>query len=302
MEDRFFEVKSLRELKDYDEIYLDSSIFQSMWSEIEELLKEGKRVFYFRRPWKWRELRDRFSGELRERFGKKKSDFGDAYILSKIPRSWKWFREITSIDVELKPLLTLEKVYYKSYQRLLRLKTLGVDVDRDIDEVESRISMMRSKVVEKAKEIIPMFDEIYNRLGLDKDDVNGLYGLAGTLTYLGWPETVIPYHYSLRFLGLYKVKNDKARRFKRIQGNAKRLFMIYTEAIAKKRSIQWPPRLRFQRQLLRELIHLLSRDKGAYLRAGAKTQAGLTRYSARVGPLETYPRSLIIFSVAGLLR
>ncbi|MEM0452753.1 MAG: hypothetical protein QW655_03535 [Nitrososphaerota archaeon] len=122
--DKFFEVESLIELEGYDEVYLDSSIFQNMWSEIGELIRNGRRVFYFRRPWKWRELRSKFAKELKERFGKKKTDFGDAYILSKIPRSWKWFREITPIDVEIKPLLTLEKAYYKNYQRLLKLKVL----------------------------------------------------------------------------------------------------------------------------------------------------------------------------------
>ncbi|MEM3644269.1 MAG: hypothetical protein QW120_04910 [Nitrososphaerota archaeon] len=262
VEDRFFEVESLRELEDHDEVYLDSSIFQSMWSEIGELLREGKRVFYFRRPWKWRELRDGLSEELKKKFGKKKSDFGDAYVLSKIPRTWKWFREITSIDVEIKPLLTLEKFYYKNYQRLLMLKSLSVDVDRDIDEVESRISMIRSKVVKKAREIVPLFNEISRKLGLDEDDINGLYGLAGTLVYLGWPATVQSYHKALRFFGLYKAKGKDGWRFKHIQGNCRRLFQIFAEAIAKKRSIQWPPRLRDQRKLLRELIYTLQEIRG----------------------------------------
>lgn len=125
-EDRFLDVDSLVWLGNYDEIYIDSSIFQNMWSDLRELLKIGKKIFYFRRPWKWRELRERYADELRTKFGKKKSDYGDAYILSKIPRDWKHFREITYIDVEIKPLLTLEKVYYKNYQRLLKLRELGV--------------------------------------------------------------------------------------------------------------------------------------------------------------------------------
>lgn len=256
VKDEFFEADSLIDLRDYDEIYLDSSIFHNMWSDIRELLNMGKRVYYFRRPWKWRELREKYANELKARFGKKKTDYGDAYILSKIPLNWKWFREITYIDAEIRPLLTLEKTYYKNYQRLSRLKDLGVDVDKDIDEVRYRMHRIRSEVVEKALEMIPRFKEIRRKLRLE-EDLNGLYGLAGTLIYLGWPSTIIPYHYSLRYLGLYKAKGKDGRRLKHSQNNCRRLFMILAQAITRRRSDSWPPKYRYQRKLLRELTHLL---------------------------------------------
>jgi hypothetical protein len=82
--DIFFEVDSLTELKDYDEIYLDSSLFPNMWQQLRELVSNGKRVYYFTRPWKWEEARERFRDELKARTGKvSKSDEEDAYILGR---------------------------------------------------------------------------------------------------------------------------------------------------------------------------------------------------------------------------
>jgi hypothetical protein len=55
-EDVFIEVDSLMELKDYDKIYLDSSIFPNMWGQLRELISNGGRIYYFARPWKWKSL------------------------------------------------------------------------------------------------------------------------------------------------------------------------------------------------------------------------------------------------------
>ena len=40
-------------------------------------------------------------------------------------------------------------------------------------------------MVAKAREIWPRFMEIATELGLDKNNLGGFTGLAGTLTYLG---------------------------------------------------------------------------------------------------------------------
>ncbi len=78
----FFKVDSLTELNDYDEIYLDSSLFPSMWQQLRELISNGKRVYYFTRPWKWKEIRERFKEGLKAKIGKvSKTDKGDAYLL-----------------------------------------------------------------------------------------------------------------------------------------------------------------------------------------------------------------------------
>ena len=69
--DIFFEVDSLTELKDYDEIYLDSSLFPNIWQQLRELISNGRRIYYFTRPWKWEEMRrERFRDELKAKIGK----------------------------------------------------------------------------------------------------------------------------------------------------------------------------------------------------------------------------------------
>jgi len=79
--DEFFEVQRLVDLRDYDEIYLDSLLFPGIWIELRELIVDGRSVYYFTRPWRWRDLRRRFKDDLKERFKIKevgKTDFGDA--------------------------------------------------------------------------------------------------------------------------------------------------------------------------------------------------------------------------------
>jgi hypothetical protein len=46
---------------------------------LRELISNGKRIYYFTRPWKWEEARKRFKDELKAKTGKvSKSDKGDA--------------------------------------------------------------------------------------------------------------------------------------------------------------------------------------------------------------------------------
>jgi len=114
--DIFFEVNELTELKDYDEIYLDSSLFPNMWQQLRELVSNGKRVYYFTRSWKWEEARERFRDDLKARVGKYRRVMkGDAYILWKIyelslikRNTHRYFKPLTIIDVELRPLLMRE--------------------------------------------------------------------------------------------------------------------------------------------------------------------------------------------------
>mgnify|MGYP001626227184 CR=1 FL=1 len=51
-EDIFFELDDLRELTvEYDEVYLDSSIFSNMWVQLKSSIQDGRRVYYFARSW-----------------------------------------------------------------------------------------------------------------------------------------------------------------------------------------------------------------------------------------------------------
>jgi len=106
-EDGFFEVEDLAEFAGrYDEVYLDSALFPNMWPQLKALIDDGARVFYFAWPWKWKRLRKKYAKELEKRFGREKTDHGDAHILLRIcDEVPKAFREITPFDAEFKPLL-----------------------------------------------------------------------------------------------------------------------------------------------------------------------------------------------------
>jgi len=167
--DRFFEEDKLADLKDYGEIYLDSLLFPGIWSELRKLTADRRSVYYFTRPWRWRELRNRFGDDLKRRLKAKdmrKTDFGDAYLLWKVyevsvakVNLEKWFRMITPIDVELRPLLTMERVYERWLRKACQYEALGVDMGADINLFRDKLEGLRRVIVAKAREIWPRFIE-----------------------------------------------------------------------------------------------------------------------------------------------
>jgi len=254
----FFEVNELTELKDYDEIYLDSSLFPNMWQQLRELISNGRRVYYFTRPWKWEEARERFRDELKARTGKiSKSDKGDAYILWKIyelslikNNTHRYFKPLTIIDVELRPLLMKEQMLYRNLQRVRNASIIGIDVGSNVRILEEMVEDVRREVVDKAIKIIPRFIDIANSLGLDGDDINGLAGLAGELVY----NRSMSYSSSVRFHGLYKAKGFDARKKKKYNSKAQRYLLMLTNAIISKNGDKPSPKLKDMRRVLKMLI------------------------------------------------
>jgi len=179
--ERFFNVGSLLELRGYRRIFLDSSLFPGMWSELKELVPDGVEVYYFTRPWRWRELRKRFRDDLKERFKSgdvRKTDYdGDAYVLWMVyevgvakGNPHKWFKPITLVDVELRPLLMLERGAWKVVQRLKARKVLGIEIP--VDEVklsEEVLRNIRLRVVETAEKVMPWSMRVAEKLGLRMD-------------------------------------------------------------------------------------------------------------------------------------
>ena len=271
--DEFFEVQRLVDLRDYDEIYLDSLLFPGIWIELRELIIDGHNVYYFTRPWRWRELRNRFSNDLRQRLNDvRKTDLGDAYVLWKIYETsiikdnlHKWFKPITIIDVNLKPLLMLERMYNQRLRRTRQYAALGVDVSADMKLFKERYQDLRRIIVAKAKEVWPRFMEIAAKLGLGEDDLGGLTGLAGTLTYLGWPLRKPSMHKLRRYLGLYKPSKEDRMKFmertgkrfqRRYSGSARRYLNMLTNAVLAKDG-RHLPKARDEKEVLRKLIETL---------------------------------------------
>jgi hypothetical protein len=256
--DVFFEVNELTELKDYDEIYLDSSLFSNMWQQLRELVSNGRRVYYFTRPWKWEEARERFRDGLKAKVGRvSKSDEGDAYILWKIyelslikRNTHRYFKPLTIIDVELRPLLMKEEMLYRNLQRMRNASVIGVDFGSDVKMLEKMVEDARKEVVDKAVQIIPKFIDIANILGLDRDDINGLAELARLLVY----DKFTSYKKSINYLGLYKARGRDGRRNKKYSRKIQRYLIMLTNTILWKNGEKHPPTFKDMRRILRMVI------------------------------------------------
>jgi len=269
--DVFIEVDSLTELKDYDEIYLDSSLFPNMWKQLRELVSNGRKVYYFAKPWKWREIRQRFKEELKTRTGKvSKTDNGDAYLLWKVyelslvkNNTHKYFKPLIIVDVELRPLLMKEELLYKNLQRVQNASMVGVDVGSDAKVLEKMVEDVRREIIDKATRLIPRFIDIAKNLGLDIDDVNGLIGLAGLLVYI----KSASYQKSVKYLGLYKAKGRDAWKIKKYSRRAQRHLIMLTNTILWKNGECRPPRYRDLRKILKTIIE--SRKQIRFAERGA---------------------------------
>ena len=256
--DRFFEARKLTDLKDYDEVYLDSLLFPGIWSELRELIAEGRQVYYFTRPWRWRELRRRFKDGLRERFKTrevKKTDYGDSYVLWKVYETGismgnvhKWFKPITIVDVELRPLLMKEELISRAVDKLDTAIDLGVKAD-EVEEVKELLERVRREIVDRGFKLMPWLSRVSGELGLERDDLNALTGLVGLMTYMKQAS----YHKALRYLGLYRARNKK---IKRCSGKARRYLMMVAMSLVSREG-RWPPRFRDLRAVLRRLIKTL---------------------------------------------
>jgi len=270
--DLFFEVDSLTELKEYDEIYLDSSIFPNMWQQLKEVISNGRKVYYFTRPWKWKEIRERFREELKAKTGRvSKSDKGDAYLLWKVyelslikNNTHRYFKPLAIVDVELRPLLMRENALYKNLQRIQSLNIDGVDVENDVKKSEKMVEDARREIIEKATRLIPRFMDIAKSLGLDVDDVNGLTGLAGLLVY----DKFTSYQKSIKYLGLYKAKGRDAWKVKKYNNKAQRYLIMLTNAILWKNGEYRPPRYRDFRKILKAVIEARKQIRFAERGAG----------------------------------
>jgi len=253
--DIFFEVDSLAELKEYDEIYLDSSLFPNMWEQLREVISNGKSVYYFTKPWKWREIRERFREELKAKTGRvSKSDNGDAYLLWKVyelslvkNNTYRYFRLLTIVDVELRPLLMRENMLYENLQRIRNASMVGVDVGSNVKILEKMVEDVRREIIDRAIKLIPGFMDIAKSLGLDSEDINGLTGLAGELVY---NRSTSSYSSSVRFHGLFKAKGYDARRMKKYSDKAQRYLMMLTNAVLRKNNELYLPRYKDMRRVL----------------------------------------------------
>jgi len=258
--DIFIEVDSLTKPKEYDEVYLDSSLFPNMWQQLRKLISNGKKVYYFTRPWKWKEIRKRFREDLKAKTGRvSKSDNSDAYLLWRVyepslakNNTHRYFKLLTIVDVEMRALFMKEAVLYKSLQRIQQINLLNVDIGSNVRMLEKMVEEVRREIVDKASEIIPRFMDIADSLGLNRDDINGLIGLAGLLIY----DKFISYKKSINYFGLYKAKGRDGRKNKKYNHKAQRHLLMLTNAILRKNDEKHLPTFKDMKRILRMVIEV----------------------------------------------
>ncbi|MEM4883892.1 MAG: hypothetical protein QXK53_07660, partial [Nitrososphaerota archaeon] len=189
----------------------------------------------------------------------------------------KAFREVTPLDAVFKPLLMKERALARQLMRLQQMLELGIDVEEEIRDCEERLRNVRGEIVENAVEKIPRFADIARELELDDNDINALTALTGLLIHFKWPYWTPSFHKARRFLGLYRPTRKDERKYeersgekfvKRYSRHARRCLTSLTAAILAKKKI-FPPRARYQEELLRALLGILKTMDGANAGGGA---------------------------------
>jgi len=122
---------------------------------------------------------------------------------------------------------------YRTLRRAQRANMIGVDVGSDVKISEKRVKDVRREIIDKATRLIPGFMDIAKSLGLDRDDIDGLTGLAGELIY---NRPTSSYSSSVRFHGLFKAKGKDARKMKKYNRRAQRYLIMLTSTILRKNS------------------------------------------------------------------
>jgi len=110
----------------------------------------------------------------------------------------------------------------------------------------------RKKIVNKAINIIPRFMDIADSLGLSRDDVNGLAGLAGLLVY----DKFASYRKSINYLGLYRARGRDGRRNKKYNRRVQRYLIMLMNAILRKNDETRIPKYRDLRKILKKIVDI----------------------------------------------
>jgi hypothetical protein len=123
-----------------------------------------------------------------------------------------------------------EQMLYRNLQRIRNANIVGVDVGGDVKISKRMVEDANREIIDKATKIIPKFMDIADILGLDRDDINGLAGLAELLVY----NKSTSYRKSINYLGLYKAKGRNGGKNKKYSCKVQRYPIMLTNAILHK--------------------------------------------------------------------
>jgi hypothetical protein len=142
-----------------------------------------------------------------------------------------------------------EGMLYKNLQRMRNAGIVGINVGGDAKILEKIVEDTRKEIVNKALRFIPRFTDIAGSLGLGKDDIDGLAGLAGLLVY----NKSTSYRKSINYLGLYKARGRDGRGNKKHSRKIQKYLVMLASAILCKNGETRIPRYRGLREILKRL-------------------------------------------------
>jgi predicted metal-dependent hydrolase len=145
-----------------------------------------------------------------------------------------------------------EEMLYRNLQRMRNASVIGVDFGSDVKMLEKMVEDARKEIADKAVLIILRFIDIANSLGLDRDDINGLAGIAGLLVY----DKFTSYKKSINYLGLYKARGRDGRRNKKYSRKIQRYLIMLTNTILRKNGETRIPRYRDLRKVLKKIVDI----------------------------------------------
>jgi hypothetical protein len=145
-----------------------------------------------------------------------------------------------------------EEMLYRNLQRMRDASVIGVDFGSDVKMLEKMVEDAREEIADKAVLIIPRFIDIANSLGLDRDGINGLAGIAGLLVY----DKFASYKKSINYLGLYKARGRDGRRNKKYSRKIQRYLIMLTNTILWKNGEKHPPTFKEVRKILKMVIEV----------------------------------------------
>jgi len=145
-----------------------------------------------------------------------------------------------------------EEMLYRNLQRVRSASIIGVDVGGGVKILEEMVEDARREIVDKAIKIILGFMDIADSLGLSRDDVNGLAGLARLLVY----DNFTSYKKSINYLGLYKARGRYGRGNKKYSRKVQRYLIMLANTILCKNGEARIPRYRDLREILKKIVDL----------------------------------------------
>jgi len=187
--EKLIRIRSLLELADAEEIYIDS-LFPEIYEDLLTLLRDGVKVLLLREAWK-------FKG-ARERLRIRKSDENDAFTLSRISR--RHFMELSAKDMEMRiALAPLLAEYIKVKKRIKTLRQWLQDEHEETEAINNAIKALVRKeyrliysIIKEARKRLPLYSLVEERCGFSGASLAGLIfyvdfsrGFRKILSYVG---------------------------------------------------------------------------------------------------------------------